>query len=403
MNRDFCEQLVIYTYYEMPWKIKAGDQARVHIISKILSEIINHTIVYSLGEEYNLTQTFMPIWVDNVIYVLIPRKFYGLASRVIHWRSKEDLNPLIKLTHYIDEALVAAKLAPQARCATIYIFGSMSLLSFFLRLYKVQSTIIYDPLANYAQTLYLRSRNSILETLKYGLYLALHKLQLKASNLVVYPSTVDLENAKRMFRLRRSSFVPNPYPLCYENLENYTLLRSRRASFEKPYFVLLPGARGKSNEDLVKLSIKIFNEIPFDKFELFITGPWQDITNLVKNPSIKLLGTLPHEKLKELLATADYGLAPVFSHAAGTFLKTLAYMAAGLDIVASPQALAGIDLKRIKSKIYLVRSEEEFEETVRRLVSEWNGGRRSREVLTCDEALADLKRSLEETFRVVER
>ena len=403
MSRDFYGQLVIYTYYEMPWKIEAGDHARIHIISKTLSEIINHTIVYSLGGQYNITKIFMPIWVDNVIYVLIPRKFYRLISRVIHWRSKEDLNPLIKLTHYIDEALAAAKLASQARCATIYIFGSMSLFSFFLHLCKVRSTIIYDPLANYAQTLFLRSRNSILETLKYGLYLALHKLQLRASNLVVYPSAVDLENAKRMFRLHRVLLVPNPYPLCYENLGNYTLLRSARASFEKPYFVLLAGARGKSNEELVKLAIKIFNEMPFDKFELFITGPWQDITKFVKNPSIKLLGTLPHEKLKELLATADYGLAPVFSHAAGTFLKTLAYTAAGLDIVASPQALAGINLKRIKSKIYLVRNEKEFEETVRRLVSEWSGERRNREVLTCVEALAELKRSLEETLKSAAR
>jgi glycosyltransferase involved in cell wall biosynthesis len=167
--------------------------------------------------------------------------------------------------------------------------------------------------------------------------------------------------------------------------------------------VLLAGGRGRNNEEAVKLTIKAFNDIPPGKFEALITGPWLDMAKLARNPSIRLLSTLPHGKLKELLATADYGLAPIFSHAAGTFLKTLAYMAAGLDIVASPQALAGINLKRIKSKIYLVRNEKEFEETVRRLVSEWSGERRNREVLTCDEALAELKRSLEETLKAAAR
>ena len=392
---------LIYAYYGAPWAMKSGDDVRIHTICKLLSQMDSATAAYNLSQHVDVPTV---VRADGATYVALPSKLYRMVSKLTCWKRSEDLNPLIKLTHYIDELIATAKLAHHAkRAETLYVFGSMTLFSLFSKFHGAKSTIIYDPLSNYVQTLYLRSRRNALELAKYGLYLALHKLQLKASNHVVYPSTVDLENAERMFKLRSATVIPNPYPLCYESREEHAQLRARRTNFEKPRFVLLAGGRGKTNEDAVKLTIKVFNDMPPSKFEVFITGPWLDMAKLAKNPGIKLLGTLPHEKLKELLATADYGLAPVFSHAAGTFLKTLAYAAAGLDIIASPQALAGINLKRIKSKIYLVRSEKEFEETVRRLVSEWSGERRNREVLTCDEALAELKRSLEETLKAAAR
>jgi glycosyltransferase involved in cell wall biosynthesis len=390
---------LIYAYYGAPWAMESGDDVRIHTICKLLSQMDSATAAYNLSQHVDTPSV---VRADGATYVALPRKFYRTVSKLARWKRSEDLNPLIKLTHYIDELVAAAKLAHHLkRAGTLYVFGSMTLFSLFARLHGTKCTIIYDPLSNYAQTLYLRSRRNMLELAKYGLYLALHKLQLKASNHVVYPSTVDLENAKRMFKLRSATVIPNPYPLCYESREEHGSLRARRTDFEKPRFVLLAGGRG--NEEAVKLTIKAFNDMLPREFDVLITGPWLDMAKLAKNPGIKLLGTLPHEKLKELLATADYGLAPIFSHAAGTFLKTLAYMAAGLDIVASPQALAGINLKRIKSKIYLVRNEKEFEETVRRLVSEWSGERRNREVLTCDEALAELKRSLEETLKAAAR
>jgi glycosyltransferase involved in cell wall biosynthesis len=392
---------LIYAYYGTPWAMESGDDVRIHTICKLLSQMDSATTACNLSQHVDTPSV---VRADGATYVALPRKFYRTVLKLARWKRSEDLNPLIKLTHYIDELIVAAKLAHHVKCAeTLYVFGSMTLFSLFARLHGAKSMIVYDPLSNYAQTLYLRSRRNALELAKYGLYLALHKLQLKASNHVVYPSIVDLENATRMFKLRNATVIPNPYPLCYESREEHGSLKARRTDFEKPRFVLLAGGRGRINEEAVRLTIKAFNDIPPGEFEVIITGPWLDMAKLTKNPNIKLLGTLPHEKLKELLATADYGLAPVFSHAAGTFLKTLAYKAAGLDIVASPQALAGINLKLIKSKIYLVRNEKEFEETVKRLVNEWKGEQRNREVLTCDEALAELKRSLEGTLKVVAR
>jgi glycosyltransferase involved in cell wall biosynthesis len=65
----------------------------------------------------------------------------------------------------------------------------MTLFSPFARLHGAKSMIVYDLLSNYAQNLYLRLRRNAPELAKYGLYLALHKLQLKASNHIADPQT----------------------------------------------------------------------------------------------------------------------------------------------------------------------------------------------------------------------
>jgi hypothetical protein len=289
-------------------------------------------------------------------------------SKIIRWKSHYDLNPLMKVTHYIDELLIMIKLRKElAKAHVILVFGSMTLFSFMARVLGLRSVVIYDALANYAQTLYLRSRKSLAGLLRYGLFLALHKLQLKSSNIVVYPSKMDMDNAKRMFKLTRTFIILNPSPICYDNLEEYINLRDKRTDYSRPYFLLLAGGRG--NEEAVKLTIKIFNRIPPEKFKLIITGPWLGIKNLVKNSSIEILGTVLHERLKEILAIADYGLAPMFSHSSGTFLKTLAYVAAGLDIVGSAYSVQGIDLPR-DLKTYIVNGLEEYRNTIFRLTNE---------------------------------
>jgi glycosyltransferase involved in cell wall biosynthesis len=275
----------------------------------------------------------------------------------------------MKLTHYVDEFIAAAKLRRELEKADmILVFGSMSLFSFFLRSLGVKKTIVYDPLSNYSQTLYLRSRRSLLELLKYGLYLSLHKLEIKSSDIVVYPSKIDLENAVRMFKPKKTVVIPNPPPICYESVEEYVRLRAKRINFDKPYFILLAGVRGKGNEEAVKAAIDVFNALPPERFKLFITGPWQDMKKYVKNPSIKLLGIVPKEQLKELLAISDYGLSPIFSHCAGTFLKVISYISAKLDIIASPYSIFGVELQK-GVNVYLVRNVQEFAVIVKRIIS----------------------------------
>jgi len=395
--------LLAYTYFKQPWSMSTGDEVRVHaILSNLAKSYKVKIIVFNISpfvESYELKT------VDNVTYVTLPKRFYALISRITRWNRHYDYNPLMKITHYIDEFLVAYKLRGLlSKSRILMVFGTMSLFSFMLRCQGARKPlIIYDPLANYTQTLYIVSRKNFLEVPRYGLYLVLHKLEIRAADIVVYPSRIDLENAQQMLKPKKAIVIPNPTPVCYESTEEYMKYRSQRTDYDRLYFILLAGGRWRANEETVKITIEIFNKLPPEKFKLIITGPWQDMKKYVKNSSIELLGVVPKDKLKEPLAISDYGLSPVFTHQSGTFLKTLAYAAAGLDIIASPHGLVGINLKRIKSKIYLVRSEKKFEETVRRLVSEWKGERRNREALTCDEALTELKRSLEEALKTVAR
>jgi hypothetical protein len=305
----------------------SGDDVRIHTILAKLAE--SHKVV-----AVNLSALVDSYYVhrqDRVTYVAVPRKFYRSISSLVNWSNHHDLNPLIKLTHYIDEFITALKFINLFRnTGSVLVFGSMTLFSFMLRVLGVKNaTVVYDPLANYAQTLHLRSRENSKELLRYGLYLALHKLQLKSSNITVCPSHIDLENARRMFGLARVTVVHNPTPICYNSVEEYLELRMKRKDFDKQYFILLAGGRGKGNEEAVRTTIEVFNELLPEKLKLLITGPWQDMEKHVKNSSIELLGVVLKEKLKELLAISDYELSPVFSCSAGKFIKVLAYFSAG--------------------------------------------------------------------------
>jgi len=357
-------RIIAYTYYSTPWEMKSGDDVRIHTTISALGKS-NTVVVFNLNP---LINKYAKSFHDRVIYISLPRRFYVLLSKIIRWREHYDLNPLIKATHYIDELISAVKLYKELRKAkVIMVFGSMSLFSFFSRLLGVKNTILYDPLANYAQTLYLRSHENPLGLLRYGLYLLLHRLEVKSADIVVYPSNVDLENAINMFKPKKTIIIPNSSPICYESINEYREFRASRRDFDKPYFILLAGGRGKGNEEAVKVTIEVFNELSPEKFKLLITGPWQDMKKYIKNPSMELLGVVPKEKLKELLAISDYGLSPVFSHSAGTFVKILAYISAGLSIVSSPYGIIGVDIPK-EINVYLIKNKEEFSVIVERLI-----------------------------------
>jgi len=391
-------KILVYTYYGTPWELKYGDFVRIQTVCKTLRNFDILVIAYNLS---HLTRKYSLLYKDGVVYVSVPRSFYKTLSKIIGWNNNDELNPLTKLTHYIDELIAAVKIRDNVeKTKILLIFGSMSLLSFVLRLLKTRGIIVYDPLSNYAQTLYLKSRRSLVDLLKYGLYLALHKLQLRSSDIVIYPSRVDLDNAKRMFKLTKTIIVPNPFPICYNNLDEYLSLRSKRKDFDKVYFVLLAGGR-KINEEAVRTTIEIFNNLPPGKFKLIITGSWHDMKKFVRNPSIELVGVLPEEKLKDVLAMSDYGLSPIFKHAAGTFLKVLAYIASGLNIIASPHSLQGIDIPFIRDKkVIIVRNFDEYKKAIETAIS--LGPRTSsRRIITCRESNDQVKSYVKELIDYV--
>jgi len=373
--------------------METGDDVRIHSILSALARRYKILV-------FNLSSTVekpTPAFHNNLVYISLPRRFYRLISKLAGWRQHYDLNPPMKLTHYLDELSAVLTLrCIVKRVDLLIVFGTMSLFSFMTRLVGDKKVIIvYDPLANYAQTLYLNSRRSLLKLLRYGLYLALHKLEISASDIVVYPSHVDLENARKMFGLRNTITIPNPPPICYESIEEYSRLRAMRKDFDKQYFILLAGGRGKHNEEAVKMTIEIFNELPPDKFRLFITGPWQDMKKLIRNRSIHLVGIVPKERLKELLTISDYGLSPIFSHAAGTFLKVLAYIASGLNIIASPQSLQGMDLAIYGRVVFVIKNIDEYKRAVEKALK--IGSRiKVTNIITCNERNDLLERHIKE-------
>lgn len=360
--------MISYAYYSAPWMKRSGDDIRIHFI---LQNYARHSLVvaYVLGTSKSCNNAIQIA--DGVVYVTIKRPTYSTLSRLVKWDKHYDLNLLSKLTMYIDELITVHKIKSAQR---VYIFGAMTLMPFLLKLLGTKSEIIYDPLANYAQTLYLRSRKSLTQKLKYGLYLALHKLSLKASDAVVYPSEADLTNAKRMFKKeltgKKTSVIPNPYPICYKSVEEYQKLRQTR-NVDKPHFILLPGGKGQANRQAVETTLKAFAEVAkqTDNYMLIITGPWKEYANRAP-PNTIFTGYVDEDELKRLLAISDVGLAPVFTHAAGTFLKILAYIAAGLDIITTIYGLISLDIKEIsiKSRIYLIKDEKDLQEIIKRII-----------------------------------
>lgn len=395
------ETLIVYTYYSAPWLMRTGDETRTYKIASSLGEGGAKVFIFVLSCMQDKLKLIPDV---NVIHIVYPRKFYRLLSKVLMWNRHHDLNILWKIGLYIDELLaciILAKLINDRRnkISLVYIFGSMSLMPWFLSLLcskkdlLCKPKIIYDPLANYAQTLFLLSRTSVVKLLKYGLYLVLHKLSLNASNIVVYPSQLDRDVAESMFNLKNKSkkiiVIPNPFPLCYESFDEYYRLRKQYKEGRIPHFLLLAGSRGKNNYDAVKLTIETFNVLPPEKFRLYITGPWSDLKNLVKNPSIRLTGIITNHELKALLAACDYGLSPVFSHVAGTFMKMLSYIVADLHIICSPYSLASLDRGLIKNlvlknKIQIVRNPQEFKKIIQEKINELKIFEENRTPIQCN-------------------
>ena len=390
--------------------MRTGDNVRICTLYKEIANICKEKIyVFNLNHKLK-KYTFMKK--DKIIYINVPRAFYNLLCTLTSYNNLEDLNPLVKITHYIDEFLTMIKLKNWIRNNAggkykLFVSGSMTLASFFMKLLRFREEIIYDPLANYAQTLYLRSRKSFIQLIKYGLYVLLHKLQLKTSKIVLYPSEIDSENAIRMFKIRNNrkiKIVHNPYPICFNSRKEYEELRSKRKDFSKPYFTLLAGSRNPANEEAVKLTIEVFNKHNPEKYHLIITGPWMDMRIHVKNPSIQLPGVVTHKKLKEVLAISDYGLAPIFSHAAGTFLKTLAYIAAELDIIATPQALLGIPKNTIKNlNIYTIKTPKEYNTVVKKILQQRESVQHIKtkggHIITCNDAKEVIRKNIKAVIR----
>lgn len=370
---------VSYTYHDRPYLAIEGDHVRIMYVTSAQNIKARHLFL-TMNIHCTDIKHFSSFLYNQTVYIEICRPFYNILKRFIKVELRHTFDIISKVTMPFDELFVALKfLRVFKQASLITILGTMTIMPFILRFLSVKTCIVYDPLSNYAQTLHLRcinERKLVKKTkalLKLGLFLAVYKLQLKASNRVLYPSSFDMENAIRMFKLdqARVAVLPNPIPIKYENEEEYKKLRMAYRKVDVPHFILLAGSRGRANYKAVKTTVEVFNQIPSHAFILYITGPWGDLKYLAKNPSVKFVGVVSEKELKALIAAADYGLSPVFDHAAGTLLKVLSYLAGGLSLIATPQSLAGIEKELLlqAQKIFLIRSKEDYKKMIERIVS----------------------------------
>ena len=375
------KDVLVYVYLDQPWVEDTGDKVRIMNIVRMLENISEVELVVLSRHDYKAPAKT----------IIMPRIFYRLINRIFHGRFDYDLSPTVKATNYIDELHAAIKmLAINHR--PVYIFGSMTLIPFFLKSLGWKGKIIYDPFSNYAQTLYI-TKHSLINSLKLGLYLALHKLSLRSSSIIVYPSNIDANNAKHMFDLRNKSVIviPNPPPFCYKSLNEYVKLRheGRKEDEKRVRFILLAGSRGTINEKAVDLTLQVFHNLS-GNYEVHITGPWLDKKSYA-NDKIIIHGYVTLSKLKELVASSDYGLAPIFNHAAGTFLKTITYLVGGLGVIGTPQSIAGIDkwLLARSQKVMIIRNIDEYRKAVETAVK--REPLRDSRPITCGEIQAMFK------------
>ena len=363
------ETILAYSY-EAPFLLSSGDHVRIESIHDfICKERRTKTVFYCLGKGYAVKRK------SGRTYIEIPRIFDKTIKRILRWIKVASLEEnLMKLSQILlDEPFFVMQTSKHLEQAKIvFVHGSMSVAPIALRLLGFKGVIVYDSLANYSQTLYMRvHQGSILHKaisyIRLAAYLALHRLQLKSSDKVLYPSQFDASNARKMFKLKeKARVIPNIFVSSYTALSELQNLRKRyrrKYMIDKSSAVLAfcAGFRSKANRDAVNLLVQLDGkELGCNQnLLLIITGPWLDFQKKGRIQCI-FTGTVPRTELNGILAASDVGLAPIFE-GSGTLLKVLEYMSAGLPVVATPVAVAGIPKPWLdKSRMYLAKNRCDF-------------------------------------------
>jgi glycosyltransferase involved in cell wall biosynthesis len=357
-------QVIAYSY-ENPLLLTSGDHVRIQGIHNFIGDDLKRSLTcYYFGLDFTIKRENQRTYSER-------KKLSSMTiSRIFRFRNDSIFGDLlIKLLQlFLDEPFYILQTIKSAKKADIVItHGDMTTAPLTLRLLGFKGTIIFDSLAHYAQTLYMRSQiGSFFERastyLQLGFYLSNYKLQVRASDKILYPSDFDASNANRMYGIgQKTRVVPNiflPTKVSIDHKQLRAENRQRlRISHDKIVLVFCAGLRSKANKDALDMLIELEN--PNKNVLLLVTGPWLDYRNKPKMPSL-FLGTVERSKLPGILAASDIGLAPIFE-GSGTLLKVLEYLYAGLPIVATPLALGGIPLEWMKeNQLYIARAKDDF-------------------------------------------
>lgn len=372
------KHIVAYSY-ESPYLEKNGDHMRIRSIHDfIVGETHSALFCYCLSDKSSIVEK------NGSVYITRPRNLNNVIRKILGFM-KNDLveDSLMKLSQLVfDEPFLILQMLESANDTdTFLVHGDMSIAPAILRLLGFKKTIVFDSLANYAQTLYMHVHRVSLfrklpNYLRLGLYLAIYRLQLRSCNKVLYPSSFDANNSREMYNLQKHNkiaIVPNFFAVVYEDFELARLrLRYReKLNIEdnKVVLVLTPGGRGKRNEEAVDTVARLSEkELAKERdLLLIVTGPWLDYRRKTRLPAI-FTGTVERSDLRGILAASDIALAPMFE-GSGTLLKVLDYLSSGLPIVATPVSLAGIPTNWLReNRIYLAKTKLDFPSKIRQAI-----------------------------------
>lgn len=379
--------IVAYSY-ESVFLENSGDHARIRSIHNFIGEETGEDVVcFCLGSKFAVHKR------KNSIYVEYPRRFGHFLRRFLALKKSDSLNHNLDLLTQIifDEPFLVMQTLKFAKQAdALWVHGDMSVVPLTLRLLGFRGRIVMDSMANYPQTLYMRLRNVSLfnRALAYtrlGIYLVCYRAQLRASDRVLYPSSFDADNSKKMYALKdKVKIVPNLSSQFCTTPTNLNRLRQKyreKLGIKKNNVVLLfcGGLRSKANKDALELLVSLTPEQLGSKNEitLLVTGPWQDYRMKAKLPSV-FTGIVERDELKFIFAASDIALAPIFE-SSGTLLKVLEYLSAGLPIVTTSMAIAGLSSDLLdKGKIYVAKDETKFRSELSRALGNETCGSRSR-------------------------
>jgi hypothetical protein len=242
----------------------SGDHARIRSIHNFISEENREAVVcYCLGSKSKVHKQ------NGSIYVERPRRLGEFLRKLLAFAKNDSLNEnLALLTQIIfDEPFLVMQTLEFAQQAdAVWVHGDMSVVPLTLRLLGFRKRIVLDSLANYPQTLYTRLRNASLfkRALAYtrlGIYLVNYRAQLRASDRVLYPSSFDANNSKKMYALEdKIEVVPNMPAQFWAIPSELNWLRQEcreKLGIKKNSAVLLfcGGLRSKANKDALELLV----------------------------------------------------------------------------------------------------------------------------------------------------
>ena len=184
----------------------------------------------------------------------------------------------------------------------------------------------------------------------------------KNCDLVFATSEEERQKFISVFKGEPEKIKLAPNGIAVDLYENLRKNRKNKNLRKKAFFI---GSGHPPNVEAMRFLLKEVAPL-CPEVEFYIAGKCCDTLSTSLN-NVYLLGLVDEEKKRELFAEADVAINPMFS-GAGTNLKTLEYMSAGIPVISTDVGVRGIGLEE---DIHYVKAEKEnFVEVLKHILSD---------------------------------